>query len=328
MTKRWGYVAIAGLVVLNLAILALTRQNRLFHLRLERLQIDETPPDYHSLVEPAIIEKLERTVGSDWRYIMLAFVSASGINPRLKYLDVLHERYASRGLKIIGVFNGSEWRTRQLNDETEVGFPVISDEEFQLHRAAHIHPSHQHGGVVVLDRQGRIDFHTLGVPAEDQLRQLAEKYALGEVSYDPVEERLTPQFKVGAPLPELMVSSIDGREHFKLGGAQAANLALVIFNANCSSCQIDQFINELGTFQNKLTRENPHRRLVVVFTPNYDQGMLASYQRVGKLPASSYLIEKGTSWYDEYATRYDTTATRPTIVMTGRSGEIVAVNSL
>jgi len=35
-----------------------------------------------------------------------------------------------------------------------------------------------------------------------------------------------------------------------------------------------------------------------------------------------------SSLYDEYQTRYADTATRPIVVMTGKSGEIVTVTSL
>lgn len=258
---------------------------------------------------------------------MLAFVSTGEVNPRLRYLNVLHQRYASQGLKIVGVSDGTESQTKRLSEEAEIAFPLVSDEGFELHRAFRIHPAHQHGGVIVLDRQGRIDFYTLIFLHEDELRQLAEKYALGEISYNPIEAGLATRFKVGAPLPELSVSSIDGRKHLMLGKAQAADLALVIFNASCSSCQLAQFINELGSFQDKLSREHPYHRLVVVFTPNFDRAMLAAYQRAGALPGSTYLLENGTFW-SEYATRYNEAAIRPTVIMTGKSGEIVAVHSL
>jgi hypothetical protein len=328
MPSRWGYVGIVGLVIFNLGILGLTYHRYRLRFSLETLQVDENPPPYHSSVEPLIVRKLEHVVGGDWRYLLIAFVPPTEADPRLQYLNVLHRRYAEKGVKVIGLSGGPKGQVSRLIEKARINFPFISDQEFHFHRAFHIHPAHSHGGLVVLDKEGRIEFYTPVLPQKEELRQLAEKYALGEINYIPVEAPLAVRLKIGAPLPELALRRIDGRHSMTLGKTAAANLALVIFGAGCSSCQMDQLIEKLRLFRNTLRRDHPDYRLIIVFTAADDLASLASYQKVRALPAAAYRLEETSSLYDEYQTRYADTATRPIVVMTGKSGEIVTVTSL
>lgn len=276
------------------------------------------------------MEALNRVVGHQWRYLMLAFVATARIASRLKYLETLHQRYADRGLCVIGITTTAEDRAGLMREQVEVSFPLISDGHLRLHRAFHIHPAHRHGGLVVLDDQGRIDFFAQVIPPDDALRQLAEKYALGEIDYAPAKDRLAALFEVGMPLPGLPLTSLDGHEHLVLGERQGANLVLVIFTARCASCQLTQFIDSMGLFQTNLVHDSRyrHHRLMVIFAPNFDRDLLTSYQRTGTLPALTYVVDESIDLYDEYATRYDDSDMRPLVVLTGSSGQIVAVDPL
>lgn len=327
MFKRWTIVVVAGLIVVNLAMLGFIYQRH--HLQ-NRCQVDETPLSYHSVIDQAIVKKLDGIVGGQWRYLMLAFVSTMKVTPRLKYLDILHRRYVDQGLKVVGIYNSSEDQIRTLREEARVSFSLLRDEACQLHQAFHIPPGHSHGGLVVLDEQGRIDFFAQEIPVEDQLRQLAEKYALGEINYASAQDSIAAQFKLGAPLPLLPATRLDGKEYVVIGEAQTANLALVVFTGQCASCQVEHFIDAVGLFQAKLVSDRRYRdhRLAVLFTPNFDRTMLTSYQESGKLPLSTYILSSLAPLYDEYATRYEDSGGRPIVVLTGFSGEVVAIKPL
>jgi hypothetical protein len=311
-------------------MLGLIYRHHRLSIRLKKDQIDETPLPHHSSIDKAIIEKLGRVVSDPSRYLMLVFVTIAEVNPRLRYLNALHHRYADKGFKVVGVSNGTEDQTKQLGQAAGVDFPIISDKTFLLHQAFHIHPAHSHGGLVVLDNHGRIDFFIQSIPVEDQLRQLTEKYALGRISYDSSKDPLTMLFQVGAPLTPLLVSSLDANEHLVLTGDQAANLALVVFTARCASCQLTQFISELAPFQAELVsdRKYRHHRFAVLFTPNFDRALLSGYQQSGGLPSSTYFLDESSLLYDEYATRYEDFTPRPIVVLTEASGTIASVYPL
>jgi hypothetical protein len=328
MSKRWSYVAVVSLIIINGAMLGFAYQRHRLQSRLEKYQIDETPLLYRALVNEDTVKKLRQVASGQWQYLMLTFITAAH-DSRLRYINNLHKRYVDRGLRVVGIYSNPQNQIESLRQGAGVDFPLILDDEFQLHRAFHIHPAHTHGGLTVVDNQGRIDFYTQRIPVKDQLRQLAEKYALGQINYTPSQNPLAAHFKVGAPIPDLFLTSLDGDDHLVLDATHAANLALVIFTASCSSCQLKQFVNDIPLVQASLASDSRYRRhsLIVLFGPNFDRALLASYQRSGALPPSTYVLGEDRL-DDEYNTRFETSTTQPLVVLTGASGKITAVSSL
>ncbi|GBC81884.1 hypothetical protein HRbin10_00999 [bacterium HR10] len=327
--KWWGYVAVLGLAALNSAMFDLIYTHHRQH-----SNIDETPLEYHSTIEPRIVRELDRYVGGNWRYLMLAFVSPiaswTEVDSRLKYLNVLEHHYADQGLRAMIISSDVESHAHWLHKDAHVNPTIVNDETFKFYRAFRTHPDHEHGSLVILDKQGRIEFFTYGIPSEDELRQLAEKYMVGSITYALAEDGLVARFVIGAPLPDLSLRSLDGGEQLVLNEAQRKNLILVIFTARCATCQIEHFMNELAAFRSEVARSTRYRshQFLVIFASNFRQTSLLSYQSTGILPSSTYFLDQEPIPLEKYATRYDISASRPTVVITDASGKVAEVAPL
>lgn len=104
--------------------------------------------------------------------------------------------------------------------------------------------AHEHGATLVLTADNKVKFHSLQILSNDLLRQLVEKYLLGEVTYSQ---------------GDILRSGLIGRrvEGLQCGsGSIPATESRVIFllPPGCSSC-------ELNTYRDLISRAVKHPRL-------------------------------------------------------------------
>jgi thiol-disulfide isomerase/thioredoxin len=97
----------------------------------------------------------------------------------LPYLKAWHERYAERGLVVLGVhtpefsFEGDFDNVRRAVQDLGIGYPVVADSDYAIWRAF---SNHYWPAIYLVDRDGRIRDHHFGEgryeETEQNLRQL------------------------------------------------------------------------------------------------------------------------------------------------------------
>lgn len=132
------------------------------------------------------------------------------------------------------------------------------------------------------------------------MRQLAERYAVGDVSYEASADPAPSILREGNVVPLLNIRSITDNEEQVLRSPFSGELTLVVFTAPCASCQLGQFVDgvrrmmELGVISGSVK---------VLFTDNFDPRMIAGLIDAGKLPREAYVIQNSELLRDAYQTR-------------------------
>lgn len=313
------WTAVFLLLSFNLALWSLTLHRYL----LLRNVLDERPPAYEETIDSSSASALFRLAGTPAHTIMVALLPNPNLYHRLQYLSLLHERYAEIGLAALAVVPDTAI-TVDSTTHLDIPFPVVQDAGLKIHRTLHVNPAR--GGFCVVNNLGRIEYHSRIIPDPDLMRQLAEKHALGKINYaySAAADCLESRFRLGFRLPDLELTSLDGREHLALTQDSAARVTVVVFAAPHAACQLAASIRQLQAAV-ALSHSTPNladtSRLYVLFTRAYDPNVIGSLQRAQRLPDHTYLWDNAALFQDPYATRTRNTA--PLVVVTDDTGTIV-----
>ncbi len=323
--KRLYIFSSLALIVINLVALYLLWRNYSLRKELAASQIEESRLAYGSKVGLFSVKDLNgKTIDlSDHGYaykLLVFFNPLQAENSRLKYYDVLSRRYSSRGLLVIGISGGTEEQTREFLNSSRIKFPVLVDSDLSIHRNLRVGPDHEHGATIMIDRDGIVRFSDLRILREDHIRQIVERHLLGFVDYS-LFKPSTDIFRINDRLPDLRVLDVETGQQVKLNHSMAKDTALIIFTAQCSSCELDQYINRL----NKIGEDYMGKKAVGIFGSNFSLRELQYYLKSkGIRPKVYMLLEKVSGLEDDYATRYDLSAF-PVVVLTNESGEVISV---
>jgi hypothetical protein len=111
-------------------------------------------------------------------------VGISKFSQPSEYLGVLQRKYQSQGLKILVVFSPDSPKSNTLLANA-IGLPWVVDKGGQYQLLLRSALEHRHDAVLIYDQNYKVKFQALAAPDNDLLRQLVEKYLVGEVTYSP-----------------------------------------------------------------------------------------------------------------------------------------------
>jgi hypothetical protein len=200
------------------------------------------------------------------------------------------------------------------------------DTTLTVHKALHVSPSHEHGGVAIVDPKGAVEFREINVLASDPLRQLAEKYALGSINYRPVDTRVNDVYGVGHTIPNsLAVVSLTRTAAATPAFRQGDQV--VLFIGDCAPCQLKEYLAEIAALRKQFATSNQEDKLEAVFDSSFDESLLKVHLDAGRLPLRSYKANLRSA----VATAYDTRAAElsvPWTMVMGQNGSIASAYPL
>jgi hypothetical protein len=160
---------------------------------------------------------------------------------------------------------------------------------------------------------------------DDDLRQLVEKYANGQIKYAVVNPGLASRFIVGERLPDWKVrSSIDDSPLSLRTITAGHDVALVIVSAECSTCQLP----DVGGSIARLTAavRPAGRNVLIVMNDAIPLTTLRARVQDRSLPAATYVTSRHELLGDDLQTR--PVAESPLVVFAFANGIISAVTPL
>lgn len=156
-------------------------------------------------------------------------VGISKFSQPSEYLGVLQRKYKGQGLKMLIVFSPDSPKAHTLIADA-IGIPWIIDKDGRYQHILRSVLVHKHDAILMYDQDYRVKFQALSALDNDLLRQLVEKYLVGEITYSPLS---------------LLSSSLIGR---RVEGLQCQSSkpppskgVFVIFPPGCSSCELNSF---------------------------------------------------------------------------------------
>ncbi len=325
--KRLGIVIIIVILCLNVLIF-------LFALGSEsdRLGKEELLP--YDFIIRDLPEQQVPTLRSNWKLLLLPVINVNAPPPILHYINVLYNKHKERGLEVVAIYTGTSEQEGYIKQKFGLSFAISNDAKQAWKKALRIDTSHPHGGIVIVDSNRKVKFASYEFPREHELRILVEKYLLGQVDYSLYVPRPYEFFRLGSSPPPLRVELITSSTAPPSKNAGAwlksnttlAGKSLAVFLADCSSCQVENYIKHLADLEqsNKLSQD-----LIAVFAPNFSGDSLKSNARRYGVNTPIYILQgEVPQIYDAYATRTDVVGAGPILVSFDREGKVRAVGPL
>jgi len=268
----------------------------------------DVPMEYGTQLRDDGLAVLDRQGATGWANAMLYFPGKAAPGPAVHYLGVIAAKHAAAGLGVFIVLPpGSRGRAAELE--------IVDERGATLHRALNAPWDHDHPTFAILSRNGVVHFHNFGLPREDILRQLAERFAYGTVSYEAGPEPLPQLFRADRPVPELaLIDASDGHTR-RLTPGSAGDATIILLGAPCAPCQL----SVIGLRVKEMAVGAGSTQVIVIAAPHFDAKQVSS--ALGAVPlAKVFVLAADTPGYDRYATRTNDPDLRPWILRTDREG--------
>lgn len=287
----------------------------------------ETRLAYHSPAAPAAVQELRNQLRGEWKYLVLAFSNDLSMDS-LRYFDTLARAHGSRDFKLAVVTHAAPRDVARFRLTSSPLLAIVSDNTLFIHKSLHVPAGHRHENLVILDREGRLEFWNQSRPSPDELRQLVEKYANGAVDYEIKTTGLFARLAVGAPFPDLTLVPING---LGTGGTPAVNNATIVaFAVGCVSCELNNRLEQIELL-NRRVRATPGRRFMMIVPasdPTWTKSLQVFVRTDGVASTDIFKFSPHGAEVDSYWTRYRWADARPMVIDTGLFGEITAIHSL
>lgn len=248
---------------------------------------------------------------TQWTNALVYFPGKAAPGPAVDYLKIVAARHAAAGLGVFIVLPpGSQGRASELE--------IVDGRGAALHRALNAPWNHDHPTFAVLSRDGVVQFHNFGLPREDILRQLAERFSSGTVTYDAGPEPLPQLFRAGLPVPELGLVGVSDGKPRRLTPANSHDATIILLGAPCAPCQLSAIGHRVSKM---VTDGGLAGTVVVIAAPHFDAKQLGSaFSAVP--PAQVFILAADTPGYDRYVTRTNNLDLRPWVLRTDGEGRV------
>ena len=195
-------------------------KDRLKNLRGDGINDEDMGKPMFNLLDDSGVNAPGLIQGGDWfntkpltlkelrgKVVMVDFWTYTCINciRTLPYLKNWHEKYASKGLVIIGVhtpefeFEKSAENVQKAIQDFGIKYPVMQDNNFATWRA---YDNHYWPAKYIVDRNGKIRYTHFGEGEYDETEKVIQEL-LTETGVDIKEEINNPKYQIATRTPEL-----------------------------------------------------------------------------------------------------------------------------
>jgi peroxiredoxin len=218
-----------------------------------------------------------------WRLI-LYFGDYGRAIPNVKYAQILFDRFHNQGFNVVGVVAGMFPEVEKLVERQLISYPVVHDLDWTIAHSLRILP--EGNACFFVDPDNTIRFSTTNLFDPEDLRQLAEKFLLGDVAYP--ERNPVTLLSEGGPLPEFTLLTIADLKPWQWSQVKGQEQVVIVFTAACPSCRLTSYLSEYDRIQDQL----PQRPLVI-FSQNFSQGEILLEANRRDIDTSNFYLASG-----------------------------------
>jgi hypothetical protein len=176
-----------------------------------------------------------------------------------RFLDSLYKRYADFGIQVVAIIENDG-----KHYEENLSFPVISYKNDFKPKIKNIESllKSKNYGIMIVDPFDVIKFSSSFYRTDD-IRQLAEKFAIGHISYPPFKAEKI--LKRGDTFPLMSVKNLKENKliYFPYGKENIA----IFLTGRCPDCVFKSFRSTYSLIEEKLI--NSGKDIVLVFSPKF-----------------------------------------------------------
>jgi hypothetical protein len=282
----------------------------------------EAPLEYGDRVDPNALQRALDQAGYSGQlksrgYLLLYFVPNFAHLKSIKYGEALLERHGGAGLQVFAVTNAEPSEILVTAKSESLSLPILFDKNARLKLLLRVPRKYEYS--YLLTTTGEVMFSVDGIPQEDVIRQIVEKYVTGTIDYSDPEERL---YKVGELLPRIRVIHVTGGPVQTLVVRDAE---IVLISARCTACQLQK---DIQRYRELATSSGAARGRFLVFGQRFPQQELVRDLTAARVPLDNVYIAREPlgGLANEYRTK---TAEEDSVVIgVERDGRIKTVKSL
>jgi hypothetical protein len=274
------------------------------------IEVGDGKYDYDSLLEGSLPAQARLEQGQRLSVV----VGISKFSQPSEYLGVLQRKYQHQGLKVLVVFSPDSPKAHALLADA-IGIPWVIDSDGRFQHLLRSALQHRHDAILIYDENYKVKFQALAAPDNDVLRQLIEKYLIGEITYSPVA---------------LLSSSLIGKrvEGLQcLRGDPPSKGIFAVFPPGCSSCELNSYREALKRARDSgWGSANRGDKWTLVFVNGRDANTLAAAENLG-FQVQDVCGVREDMLLDPYQTR-KSPATAPFLLKAGDDGLVRDVQDL
>lgn len=241
----------------------------LFAKEQEFLKLHETLPDfaakdiYHrDITSNELIKNIQL-------YIFLDPLLKSSY---VKYIDNLFKKFKNNDFIAIGIVT-KNWgrKSRKFIKEENIIIPIVNDNKSKLRNSLKIGKNRD--ALIIAGRDNKVLYASKIIPEYDTLRQLVEKYVVGEITYHFIADQSENLLRNIDPY-SIILYHIKNEKYVNIIDVLNNNPIVVYFGANCTSCQLKNYTEHLREFNKAL---NKKRNLIIIFSPYFTREEINFY---------------------------------------------------
>jgi len=283
----------------------------------------EAPLEYGDRVDPTALQQALDQAGYSGQlksrgYLLLYFVPNFAHLKSIKYGEALLERHGGGGLQVFAVTNAEPTEILVMTKSESLSLPILFDKNALLKLLLRVPRNYEYS--YLLTTTGEVVFSVDGIPQEDVIRQIVEKYVTGTIDYNrDTEER---PYKVGELLPGIRVIHVAGGPVQTLVVRDAE---IVLISARCTACQLKR---DIQRYRELATSSGANRGRFLVFGQRFPQQELVRDLTASRVPLDNVYIAREPlgGLADEYHTK--TAEEDSVMISVDQDGRIKTVKSL
>lgn len=232
-------------------------------------------------------------------YFLLYFFRPPHFNhlPAIKYSQVLLKRFHRDSLSVFAITDSGPGETSTLVESESLTLPILHDPHGTFRSLFRVPEPYEHTFLVT--GNGNVKFSMAGVPPEDLIRQLVEKYILGKVDYTAGTASLG--YRIGQSLKSLRAMAVaDGSTTDLL----LRDTKLILIPGSCTSCDLDALFHYYSTHSSSYDNTG---RSIILFSKRFSRkDLLTKMKAVGMPFDNAYISDSSTAHFDDqYSTKRD-----------------------
>lgn len=205
----------------------------------------------------------------------------------LSYCDTLNRKYHSLGLQPLGITRRETKELKQFLNRRAISYPILLDPGDRLRDLLHL--EHHRYGFFFINPDGMIEFSLHRLMTSNDLRQLVERYLVGQINYD-IEKEWRLGIQPGDTLPPYKIIDVKTGAVLTIHDLDLTNSVMIFFTANCSTCQMSNYWEELKAIETSSVRSR--NRFHYIFSQNFAFFDLIDRMNAHHITANVYIAEE------------------------------------
>ncbi len=205
----------------------------------------------------------------------------------VKYVNrIYRDKYKELGLHIFLITNSINRDISALVKEQDISFPVLPFSKNRNTLRKFIDPEDNEKALIIIDPDMKLE-SIYYFFKEDDIRQLFEKYMMGDITYG--SDKKMDKLQVGDSFPVVSITHIGGSVKTPITNtSEPAPQLWFMFSSKCVACALNNYLLQYKLLESKLSEKLKISKFLI-FSHFFQKGQIAEQIKFYKIVTPVYL---------------------------------------